>query len=169
MGFIQENFVWIVIGVIVILMAIVGYIADKTDFGRKTFDKKVKETKPKEEPKVEIEEEVEERIPEADSFEEEVSLANAFNEIPEETSEKTEESNEEIDPSLFEPLPDIDMNNYEIGSDLPEVEVTSLNEIESGNENEEKKESEVITESEEKKEVEEVSTEQQTDDDIWKF
>ena len=45
MDFIMDNLLWFIIGGIVILMAIIGYFADKTDFGRKT----TKEEKPKEE------------------------------------------------------------------------------------------------------------------------
>ena len=46
MEFLQENFLWIMIAIIVILMAIVGYIADKTGFISKS-DKVSKETKQK--------------------------------------------------------------------------------------------------------------------------
>ena len=49
MDFIVENYVWFIIGGITILMAVVGYIADITDFGRKKLkDKEVKEVKEKE-------------------------------------------------------------------------------------------------------------------------
>lgn len=49
MDFIADNYIWAIIIVIVVLMAIVGYIADKTDFGRKEFAKRVTPDKPKKE------------------------------------------------------------------------------------------------------------------------
>lgn len=48
MDFIAANYAWFIIGLIVILMAIVGYFAEKTDFGRKQFDKTDENNKPKE-------------------------------------------------------------------------------------------------------------------------
>ena len=53
MEFLQENFLWIMIAIIVILMAIVGYIADKTGFISKS-DKVSKETKQKKEEKKDV-------------------------------------------------------------------------------------------------------------------
>lgn len=44
MDFLSEYYLWFVIGGIILLMALIGYIADKTDFGRK--DIAVKKTKP---------------------------------------------------------------------------------------------------------------------------
>ena len=35
----MDNYIWAIIIVIAILMAVVGYIADKTDFGRKEFER----------------------------------------------------------------------------------------------------------------------------------
>lgn len=51
MDFIVENYMWFIIGGIVILMAVVGYIADITDFGRNRVEKEPKEKteKPKKE------------------------------------------------------------------------------------------------------------------------
>jgi len=43
MDFIVENYMWFIIGGIVILMAVVGYIADVTDFGRNRLEKETKE------------------------------------------------------------------------------------------------------------------------------
>lgn len=43
MEFITDNYIWFIVGGVVILMAIIGYFADKTDFGRT----KDKEDKPK--------------------------------------------------------------------------------------------------------------------------
>ena len=35
MDFIVDNYIWFIVIGVVILMAVIGYIADKTDFGRK--------------------------------------------------------------------------------------------------------------------------------------
>lgn len=42
MEFIADNYIWIIIVGIIILMTIIGYIADKTDFGKKKPEKKNK-------------------------------------------------------------------------------------------------------------------------------
>ena len=52
MDFIVDNYVWFIVVGIIILMAVIGYIADKTDFGRKGKTEKVVEKK-KEKPKKE--------------------------------------------------------------------------------------------------------------------
>lgn len=43
--FISTNYLWIILVVIVIVMAIIGYYADKTDFGRKKIEKVPKKKK----------------------------------------------------------------------------------------------------------------------------
>ena len=42
-NFVIENYLWFIIGTIVLLMIIVGFVAEKTDFGRKPFSSKKKE------------------------------------------------------------------------------------------------------------------------------
>ena len=37
MEILAENYIWFIIGVAIILMTIIGYIADKTNFGKKEF------------------------------------------------------------------------------------------------------------------------------------
>ena len=39
LNFIVENYIWIIIIGIVVLMTIIGYIADKTDFGKESIIK----------------------------------------------------------------------------------------------------------------------------------
>ena len=46
MNFIVENYLWIIIAIVVILMAVVGYIAEKTEFIKKT-EKPAKQPKEK--------------------------------------------------------------------------------------------------------------------------
>ena len=38
MEFVMDNYIWFIVGGIVILMAVIGYFADKSDFGRKKFN-----------------------------------------------------------------------------------------------------------------------------------
>ena len=80
MDFILDNYVWFIIGIIVLLMAIVGYIADVTDFGRKSFSKKTKETKEK--PKEDKVEEVKDTLANVDTV--------VNNELPVDNTEVTE-------------------------------------------------------------------------------
>lgn len=53
MDFIIDNYIWFIVGALVIIMAVIGYFADKTNFGRKEIQKRVKkvEEKPKKEKK----------------------------------------------------------------------------------------------------------------------
>ena len=47
MQFIVDNYIWFIVGGVVLLMAIIGFFADRTDFGRKEFQKRLKEPKEK--------------------------------------------------------------------------------------------------------------------------
>ena len=59
MDFVIDNYLWFVVGGIVLLMIIIGYFAEKTNFGKKTLSEK----KPKKEAKeIEVPEETEEPI-----------------------------------------------------------------------------------------------------------
>ncbi|MDD2181414.1 MAG: hypothetical protein PHW32_03485, partial [Bacilli bacterium] len=50
MDFINDNYVWFIVIGVILFMALIGYIAEKTDFGRSQFEKRVKrEPKPKKE------------------------------------------------------------------------------------------------------------------------
>lgn len=52
--FIVDNYIWFAIGVVVILMIIIGFIAEKTDFGRKPFGSSKKEKEVSNEEPVEV-------------------------------------------------------------------------------------------------------------------
>ena len=54
MDFIIENYVWFIVAFVVIVMAIIGYFADKTDFGRK-IEKKEKKQNNKKNEKIKVE------------------------------------------------------------------------------------------------------------------
>jgi len=47
--FIVDNYIWFIIGGIVLIMALIGYLAEKQDFGKKTIEKKVKDIEESEE------------------------------------------------------------------------------------------------------------------------
>lgn len=49
LDFISENYVWFIVGGVILFMALIGYIAERTDFGRKQFEKRVKPEKVKKE------------------------------------------------------------------------------------------------------------------------
>lgn len=60
MDFITDNYIWIIVAVVIILMTLIGYIAEKTDFGKKEFakrEKKEKQKKSKENKKKAVKEE----------------------------------------------------------------------------------------------------------------
>lgn len=51
MQFLTDNLVWIIVVAVIIVMAIIGYFADKSGFGTAEFEKKAEEPKPKKEKK----------------------------------------------------------------------------------------------------------------------
>lgn len=42
MDFIIDNYVWFIVGGVLLIMAVIGYFAEKTNFGRNEFERKVK-------------------------------------------------------------------------------------------------------------------------------
>lgn len=62
MDFVYDNLTWIIIGAVFFIMVIIGYYAEKTDFGRKTYEKRVKE--PQERKKSKKEERKEQKLKE---------------------------------------------------------------------------------------------------------
>ena len=57
MEVLMDNYIWIIIVIVVILMTIIGYIAEKTDFGKKEFSKRKKGKK-----EIQLEEKQNEKI-----------------------------------------------------------------------------------------------------------
>ena len=114
MNFITDNYVWFIIIGVVILMAVIGYIADKTDFGRKgKSDEKIekpkkenkkKESKPKEN-KIKIEakgiNELSQKLVDNQTKEEVVDNINQNV-----TNSNLGQPTENIDQALFAPLTD---------------------------------------------------------------
>lgn len=119
MDFIVQNYVWFIVGGVIILMAVIGYIADKTDFGRKGKEenkiekpKKEKKVKEKKE-KIKVEpkgiNELTQKVNEKDKINIEtpqnpnVNIQNITDNVQ---NTDVTASNENIDQSLFAPLTD---------------------------------------------------------------
>lgn len=142
MDFIVDNYVWFIVIGIIILMAVVGYIADKTDFGRKGKDEDTKEKKvekPKKEKKVKEKKEkikveakgINELTQEvAENNKVDVQQSNDLNVV--EPVQNVQVNNENIDQSLFAPLTDnvnevIPQNNEVVeNAELKNVEPAKL-------------------------------------------
>lgn len=182
MEFFVENWLWFLVGGIVILMTIIGYIAEKTDFGRKDIQKKEKSEKKKEKTldKVEvIEPEVtEEFVPtEEKEVEPEVQIAlatDSFLEEPETLeieSQNDNQNSEEIPEELKVPFGDISFeepvdnvtNNFNTNDSFVDEVI------------EEEPQEVIQTEAIETPEIELpdlesiVSDSNDEDDDVWKF
>lgn len=112
MQFIMDNYIWFAVGGIVIIMAIIGYFADKTDFGRKKEEKEPKAKKEKKQKK-------EKKVQEPQKIEVDAKGINELTQsmadtLTEDTVEETmddlyaplenTETQEEVDASLYEPL-----------------------------------------------------------------
>ena len=114
--FITNNYVWFIVLSIIVIMAVIGYIAEQTDFGRT-----------KEKPKKDIlkenstdENTVEESVVEEANLEE--NVVNEDMNLEQNVVEPMPLNNEEIDQSLFVPLTD---NSENVS---PSEEVNKANE-----------------------------------------
>ncbi len=104
MEFIMDNYIWFIVGGIVILMAVIGYFADKSDFGRKKNNEEVVE-KPKKEKKVKNKEEKPTKIEVDAKGIGELSQSVIENNLKEKSNtDSIKENNENIDQALFAPL-----------------------------------------------------------------
>ena len=112
--FITNNYVWFIVLSIIVIMAVIGYIAEQNDFGR---------AKEKNKKNILKENSVDENTIE-DSVIEEPNLVenDATRDIEQNVLEVMPETNEEIDQSLFAPLTD----NNETSS--PVEEASEVNE-----------------------------------------
>lgn len=166
MEFVMDNYIWFIVGGIVILMAVIGYFADKSDFGRKKFNEEIIE-KPKKEKKQRNKEEKPTKIEVDAKGIGELSQSVIENNLKEQSNvDSIKENNEDIDQSLFAPLENPGQEDKAPNDDSNVVEevienhdddpktVTDLNPIEPTTLN-----------------VANDSNNQSTsdDDDIWKF
>ena len=159
MDFIIENYVWFIVAFVVIVMAIIGYFADKTDFGRK-IEKKEKKQNNKKNEKIKVEakgineltQNIAENNKDAVSTNQDENIVNIDQIKEQEKLDPMPIDNENIDQSLFAPLTDTtskEQINDAVNSpvELKNIEPTNIN-------------NEVINNNE--KNVSE-------DEDIWKF
>lgn len=117
MEFFVDNWLWFLIGAIIILMTLIGYIAEKTDFGRKDIPKREKPKKEKKQPKAkeELEEVLEsEPMPE-------VQMSLATDSIFEEPIETLEDIKEGVE-NLNLPFGDVSFEEPSVGETLESVE-----------------------------------------------
>lgn len=151
MDFIVENYLWIIIFIIVILMAIVGYIAEKTDFIKKSDKPKKEKIKKQQDQPIVIEDKGIDELLEKNTKNSVEKQNNDFIQMPSNDvtnpiiNEPITEDNTTIDESLFAPLESSNSVNNEEINELNPIEVTKLEDNESDNQ--------VVTEEE----------------DIWKF
>lgn len=145
MQFITDNYIWFIVGGIVILMTIIGYIADKTDFGRKNAERKEKLPKEKKE-KVKKEKPVKQ----AEKIEVDAkgigeltqSMAESFEEPEKQVEVATEEDlyaplqplevpkEEPVDETLYAPLENTNVEVTPVASEEMPLESVPVNEVE---------------------------------------
>lgn len=126
--FVSNNIVWFIVGGVVILMTIIGYLADKTDFARKKYrDKMLAKESEKNEKKKNKKEKQEEEVVEAKIEEEQVnpvveeqnkqSLEALYNPVMEEPSNEVQTS--DIPEELFAPI-----NNNSVDNDAEQIDAS---------------------------------------------
>ena len=145
--FVVENYIWFIVGVIVLLMIIIGFIAEKTDFGRKPFsDKKKEKVEKKEESEDSMIEEVKNN--EANSYDEPVGEdINDAIDIPE-VSDEPETTDEKTNNISVEDVDSDTGNSEDLNTPFGDQEVVEAVDEEPISTNEEETTSE---------------------DDVWKF
>jgi len=133
MQFIMDNYVWFAVGGIVIIMAIIGYFADKTDFGRKVEEKKEpkikKEKKPKKEKSVKEPEKIEVEAKGIDELTKSMAETTKEEEntpVTDDLYAPLEATEEELDPTLFEPL--VPLSNEIVTEEVEEPTVEETKE-----------------------------------------
>ena len=117
MTFMEENYIVLILVGVIILMTIIGYIADKTDFGKKDKKKDKKENKKQNEVVEDINEEQVDN-----SFVEEVQPETTFEEVQPEpvmtedlsTSFDMPENVEPIEETSFEPVEEVQSEEVEM-------------------------------------------------------
>lgn len=144
MDFIYDNYVWFIVIGVILFMALIGYIAEKTNFGRKQFEKKVKkEPRSKKTKKQKEIPEVEEEVPVEPSIEEDknneaqidsgvviedddwMQSLSKKTEIGEETTEIIEETFEDNE---VEPIMEVEEEpiDNEISEDIEPIKVENI-------------------------------------------
>lgn len=157
MDFVVDNYLWFIIGGIVVLMIIIGYFAEKTNFGKQPLRKKKSENVEKE-----IDEQATQDVSEVEAS---VSLEEkGINDILEQTN------NEYIEDSISEEqvgLDEVIVDEPQQVQELPEVTFPEedLN-VPFGEEEAETKKKKKNNKEEETPVLEES---EDNEDDVWKF
>ena len=166
MEFITENYVWFIVGGVIIIMAVIGYFADKSNFGKKKTDTEVIE-EPKKEKAKKIKEEKPAKIEVDAKGIGELSQSVIENNLKEQQNIDTiKENNENIDQDLFAPLQDSDLEKNDKNND-----VTNVQEVIENNNDESKTIQDLRPIEPTKLEMSNDSNDNKNsdDDDIWKF
>ena len=117
--FFVDNWLWFLLAGTVLLMTLIGYIAEKTDFGRKEIEKKEKPKKEKKNKKEEIKEQVVE-VEKQEVVEPEVQISLATP-IEEQTTQEDNLTMEEVHEELMVPFGDVTFDNLNNNVDTLEV------------------------------------------------
>ena len=132
MDFVVDNYLWFIIGGIVVLMIIIGYFAEKTNFGKQPLCKKKSDNVEKEAKKVD-----EQPAEDVSEVEESVGLeGKGINDILEQTnntdledtvSEEQEGLDEVIvdEPQQVQELPEVALPEEDLNVPFGDVEVES--------------------------------------------
>lgn len=151
MEFVVENYLWFLIGAIVLLMIVIGYFAEKTNFGKIPLNNKKRQEEPTKE-KTEVQN-VEKVKSEEEIKLDQIGIADAL--APEENlnvsmeTNETSSNNEMVEEDLNVPFGD-QMIDSEVVVDTPKVE-------------------EVPTVPEAVEETNDIALTDETEDDVWKF
>lgn len=116
--FFVDNWLWFLLAGTVLLMVLIGYIAEKTDFGRKEVEKKVKLKKEKKNKKEKKEQVTEVEKQEVVEPEVQISLASP---IEEQTTQEDNLIMEEVPEELMVPFGDVTFDNLNNNVDTLEV------------------------------------------------
>lgn len=123
--FVQDNYVWFIVFGVLAVMAVIGYYADKTDFGRqdkarKPKAKKVKKQKIKKEPVVDP------------AIEEATSSNPSINDILGSFTPSQEVTEETVEP-VFHNIEESSSNDMSVKSEIDDVEELEPVTLESDN------------------------------------
>lgn len=125
MEFLRDNYIWMIIIVIVILMTIIGYIAEKTNFGKKEFSKRKKAEK--EDTKELVKEEI--KLPEKEKDADTMELKTE----PVLVSEPKKEEGPQFDDPITDDMTVFD-NTSEVQESLEDLNVPFGEEVASNSE-----------------------------------
>lgn len=121
MEFINENIVWVSIGAVVLVMALIGFIAEKTDFGRKPKAEKAPRKSKREKKEDEMFEELDDE-PQAQPVVEQPVESSDEVQMMEETPVVEDINEEVLEPASLEAEASVDLKQ-------PIEEITELNPV----------------------------------------